>query len=277
MKKFAINPICFMLWGWFLFFNGFLVATNYLFAIVVHEYGHKFVAKKCGYFLSRFSISPYGFELGYYGQDINFEDETKIAIAGPLANIISSIFVCGLWWIFPSTYVLTNSFVYLSVLLALFNLLPAYPMDGGRIFVSYFSRYAKRENVQRVAKFLNLVLSLFFLILFVFFAFSNFNPSLLLMSIFMIVGLLNLKFETQFEKINIFTKVAKSFSKPIFLYVKSDEKIGDLLKKIETKRVVIFCLEIPNGRVILLSEKMVQKLSINYEINKKLSEIIKKY
>lgn len=277
MKKFSINPIFFLLFGWFLFFNGFLVAVNYLLAIAIHEFGHYFVAKRCGYALSKFSISPYGFELGYYGQSINFQDETKIALAGPLANFVSSIFVCGIWWIFPSVYAVSSSFVFLSVLLALFNLLPAYPMDGARVFISYFSRFTKREKMQRVTKIFNLFLSIFFLVLFVIFAFYNFNPSLFLVSIFMFVGLLDLRLETKFEKINIFTKHTKNFSKPIFLYVTNGNSLGDLLKKIETTKTIVFCLELQNGRIIFLSEKMVQKMSINYGIEKKLNEIIKKY
>lgn len=131
--------------------------------------------------------------------------------------------------------------------------------------------------MQNVAKIFNLFLSIVFLVLFIVFALFDFNPSLFLVSIFMFVGLLDLHLETKFEKINTFTKHTKNFSKPIFLYVTNGNSLGDLLKKIETTKTIVFCLELQNGRIIFLSEKMVQKMSINYGIEKKLNEIIKKY
>ena len=72
------------------------MALSYFFAILLHELGHFLTAKKLGYALSKFSLSPYGVELSYFQQDMNFADEFKIALAGPVVNLVSAFLVVGL-------------------------------------------------------------------------------------------------------------------------------------------------------------------------------------
>ncbi|MBP3431825.1 MAG: hypothetical protein J6K39_03115 [Clostridia bacterium] len=275
-RKFSIHPISVIVWVWLAVVMGAMQAFSYVVAIIVHELGHFCIAKKCGYKLSRFSLSPYGVSLSYLEQGFNHKDEFWIALAGPVLNLLASLVVVGLWWLVPGTYFFSVSFVETSVLLALFNLLPAYPMDGGRIFICFFSNFVDERNAKKFTLFVNLILSLLFAILFVVFCFVNFNPTFLLMSIFLFVGVVDLKFETKFEKINIFCKNEKPFSKPVLLSVNGDVTIGQILAKFQTCKTNIFCLTLGNGRVINLSEKMIINLSLNYPIETKLCQIFEK-
>lgn len=238
--------------------------------------GHYVVAKKLGYTLSRFSISPFGFELAYFEQRINYDDEIKIAFAGPFMNIASSFLICGLWWITPTTYFWTESFVAISMVLALTNLLPAYPLDGGRIFVGVCNHVMKEKTAVKITMIVNIILSSLCCVAFVFCLFYNFNPTLLALGIFLFSGMLKLKGKSQFDKINIFSKHTKNFVKPNFLYVDASATIGQMLAKLQPSKTTVFCVCFDDGRVVYISEKMLLKLSINYGIEKKLKIIFSK-
>lgn len=274
MKKFSINPVALVVWLWLVIMNGIIVATNYIFAIVIHELGHFLTAKKLGYRLSKFSLSPYGVELSYFGQNLNYRDELIIAFAGPLANFVSVFFVLGLWWVVPTIYFFTESFVCISLLIALVNLHPAYPLDGGRIFVSIGSHFVKEKTAKKITLFVNIFLGIIFFVLFVIFLFINFNPSLLLFSLFLFAGILDLRFSSKFEKINIFTKTMKNFTKPNIYCVGTETTLSELLSKLETTKTIIFCVILESGKIVNLSEKMVINLSLNFPINTKLNEIL---
>ncbi len=273
MKKFTIHPVSLIVWLWLLIVLGPLLAFSYILAIFIHEAGHFWVAKRLGYQLSKFSLSPYGVSLSYYQQELNHSDEIKIALAGPLINLFSVIVLLGFWWIYPEIYAFTEDFVFVSIMLALFNLLPAYPMDGGRIFTAMASNFMSTKTARKITITINLLLSGVFLCLFIAFLFINFNPTYLLFVVFLIFGVLDLKFVTKFEKINIFRKKTKNFAKPTIYQVNGEVKLANLLKKIQTGKTCLFVFQLPSGRVINLSEKMVVNLLVSYDYNATLGEI----
>ena len=277
MKKFSVHPVSIIIWIWLFLCFGIIHAANYLLAILFHELGHFFVAKLLGYSLKKFAISPYGFSLSYIEKDFDFRDELKIAAAGPLANFITAFFVFGVWWLFPTTYFFTESFVSISLILALFNLLPAYPLDGGRIFINISSYFVSDKVAKKITMIFNLFLSLLFLILFVIFLFINFNPTYLLFSFFLLVGVFELNFGSRYEKINVLKKTTKNFVRAEICCVNSSVTIREILKKMQTSKTKLFCLILENGRIINLSEKMIINLSINFSYDCKLEEIFEKH
>lgn len=275
LKKITIDPVCFILWVWLFLVLGVVVAVNYFLAILAHEAGHYFVAKKLGYKLSRFSFSPYGVSLSYFNQDLEISDELKVAFAGPLANFVTALCMISLWWVFPTTYFFTESFVYLSIILALLNLLPAYPLDGARMFICASANFFGEKLAKRITLILNIFLAIFFLVLFCVFCFLNFNPTYLLFAVFLIGGVLDLKQSSKYEKINIFSKKTKNFSKPEYFVVDENVSLNEILKKINPHKTTIFSLILENGKILNLSEKFIIELSFNYSINLSLKEILK--
>lgn len=276
MKKFSVHPVSVIVWVWLFAVLGMIVSLNYILAVVIHELGHYFVAKMLGYKLTNFSLSPYGAELKYHEQNLDCKDEVKIALAGPLANLISAFLILALWWICPTIYFFTESFVSISVLLALINLLPAYPLDGGRLFVCFASNFFNSKIAVKVTKFMNLFLSVVFFVLFSICLFINFNPTLLLFAVFLVVGILDFNFITKYEKINIFCKTTKNFVKPVLCYVNLQTKLKELLSKMQTSKTYIFYTVLENGKVVNLSEKMIINLSLKFDLNTKLFDIFEK-
>lgn len=276
MKKFSVHPLSFIVWIWLFFVFGFLSALSYLLAVLIHEWGHFIFAKKLGYKLSRFSISPYGFSLSYLNQDFNYKDEIKIAFAGPVLNILTSLAVVGVWWLVPEIYFYTQTFVVANIALALFNLLPAYPLDGGRIFIDVASCFFSTRTAKKLTQIFNIVLTIIFFILFVAFVFINFNPTYLLFACFLFVGAMDLGFESKYEKINIFAKIEKNFVKPEIYCVYPDVCLSELLEKIQSSKICVFYLILNSGKIVIFSEKLVLKLLKKYNFNEKLEKIIKK-
>ena len=128
-----------------------VVAVSLLFVLVtLHELGHSFAAQYFGYPTKQIILSP----LGGLAQLSDIPEkpiqEFIVAIAGPAVNIAIGIvmLVIGVSAGLPLTnYVfgglagfgleaLFGYVFFYNIVLALFNLMPAFPLDGGRIFRS---------------------------------------------------------------------------------------------------------------------------------------------
>ena len=98
-----------------------------------HECAHAFSASKLGYRLHAIVLMPFGAVLDGDLCDASIQDEIAIALAGPLCNLLTALAFGALWWFFPDLYAYTDTAFYLSLSVAIINLLPAYPLDGGRV------------------------------------------------------------------------------------------------------------------------------------------------
>lgn len=275
-QKFGINPAFFLIILWLILNLGSSPFLNYLLAILIHELGHYFVAKWLGYRLSKFSLSHYGVSLSYYGQELEERDDMLIALAGPFSNLITSLFCLALWWVFPVSYNFLASFVEVSLVIALFNLLPAFPLDGGRVFVSLCSKFIDREKAIKLTMIFNVIFASFFFVVFIVLCFINFNPTFLLFGVFLILGLLDLNFLSKYEKISAFNKSFKSFSKPRIYVVSEEVCLKDMLRKIRNNKTCLFVLMKDNGNSLLISDKQILNLSLKVDISKRIGDYLKK-
>lgn len=147
--------------------KGLIVGVLVLFSmVIVHELGHVFVATAYGYKIKEMEILPFGgvakLEHGRLGW--NPRHEAMIAVAGPLCNFIMIGIALFLFQMDLVAEPYLGSFIRGNLLLAFFNMLPAFPLDGGRILRAALSRtlgYRKATEVSiRMAFILSLVLIL---------------------------------------------------------------------------------------------------------------------
>ncbi len=115
--------------------------------VVLHELGHSLVAQRLGIEIKDITLLPIGGVARLTSLPERPMDEVKIAVAGPLVNVVlAPIFfaigiVLGASPLEPANILqggnsLGQIFAYLgliNVALVLFNLIPAFPMDGGRV------------------------------------------------------------------------------------------------------------------------------------------------
>lgn len=104
----------------------------YLF-VMIHELAHTVVARALGYQTPQIVLQPMGAAVQILNLGQDPKDEFYIALAGPVSNFVLAIILltCN----FTGSGIITN-LVALNLLLGLFNLIPVYPMDGGRILRS---------------------------------------------------------------------------------------------------------------------------------------------
>lgn len=123
-----------------------------LFALI-HELGHVLVARILGNKLLKFKIMPLGFSIFL---QTNIEDYNKkikkgnmyvlknliISIAGPITNII--IFLVAFF--LPIELMLKEKIIYINAIIAIFNLIPMYPLDGSKILQNALKLFCSNKE-----------------------------------------------------------------------------------------------------------------------------------
>ncbi len=117
--------------------GGYAVAAFFavllLLSVLVHEAAHALVARQCGFTVQRIVADFWGGHTAYQGDQSKPGAAAAVAVAGPLANgvlaLIGWLLVQnldqGVPWLLLSGFTFANGFV------AVFNLLPGLPLDGG--------------------------------------------------------------------------------------------------------------------------------------------------
>lgn len=113
--------------------GGFLLFLSAVLAALEHECAHAFAARRYGFTLDKIVLMPYGAVIKGDLKGIGRREELAVLLAGPLANGATALLFVALWWLYPETYPYTDTAAYISFSLFFVNLLPAYPLDGGRI------------------------------------------------------------------------------------------------------------------------------------------------
>lgn len=273
IAKIPIHPSFFLLLLWFLLFKDIISFIVFFTVVSSHEFGHYIIAKKLGYKLDNFYIAPYGASLNYKEKVFSYKDEILIACGGPAVNLIFSILCVALWWIFPVLYNYLNEFVFQSFMLCLLNLLPCYPLDGGRIFVGILSNNMPRKKAIKIIYNLNYIFSILIIISFIVMSFISFNPTLCICGCFLLLSSIDSKFEAKYQP-NIFLKKnVKNFSRPFFVIIEATTPIGIVAKHIETNRETIFIINIKN-KTIFVSENQIKDYLLNYPFNTQIQNCI---
>ncbi len=116
---------------------GVAVATAFLFfgSVLAHELSHALVAR-------RFGLKVEGITLFIFGGATTIDEDSRtpreeawIALAGPVTSLLIGLVLLGVDLLIaqPQLAALLGWLGFINVLLGLFNLIPGFPMDGGRV------------------------------------------------------------------------------------------------------------------------------------------------
>lgn len=185
---FTIHPL-FLLFGVFYALTGrFFLFLTYTLTAVMHEFAHAAAAARVGYRLRRIVLMPYGAIIRGDLEGISFKDEIFVALAGPLANAAAALGFIALWWLFPDAYPYTDTAAFASLGIAAVNVLPAYPLDGGRVLFCALAKKKGETFARKFCRAVSLVIGAAFLGLFVYGCFIEVNFSMLFFASFIIAG-----------------------------------------------------------------------------------------
>ncbi len=163
--SFLVLPLCF---GWIYGARGLFVVGFVFTCVTFHELSHAVQARRCGLVVREITLYPIGGVANVQAFGHDPAQEWRTAIAGPLFNFISAALlylpmrqwlgVSTLWhrdviWqmsldTWPKTFA---SCFWINPLLGVFNLLPAFPMDGGRILRSVLAQRLDYARATRIA------------------------------------------------------------------------------------------------------------------------------
>lgn len=161
--------------------------------VILHELGHALAARRYGIRTRDITLYPIGGVARLESIPRKPKEELVVALAGPLVNLV----IAGLLLPWANVPLLAGNeteiqigpgnfifaFAMVNAWLAVFNLVPAFPMDGGRVFRAVLSFWMDRAKATRVAAAFGQVIAVGF----IFLGFYV-NPFLVFIGLFIILG-----------------------------------------------------------------------------------------
>ncbi len=180
--------------GFMPYILGAVVSCGLFFGVLVHELAHSLVARKKGIAINSITLMIFG---GVATMEEGIPDpkvELPMALVGPIASLLFGL-LCGVLVYFVPSFipdparagVLIFLFGYLGVLniiLCFFNLIPAFPMDGGRVLRAWLAKRMPLHKATKIAADIGKGFAILFGIIGLF----AFSPFLILIALFIYIG-----------------------------------------------------------------------------------------
>jgi len=173
---------------------GTISALGLFFGVLVHELAHSLVAQKKGIAINSITLMIFG---GIATMEEGVPDpkaELPMALVGPIASLLFGLVCCGLVYVVPSLSVTSSTagvliFVFgylgvLNILLCFFNLIPAFPMDGGRVLRAFLAGRMPLHRATKIAADIGKGFAVAFGLIGLF----MFSPFLILIALFIYIG-----------------------------------------------------------------------------------------
>jgi len=193
VHPFAVDTSFFAL-GIYSYILGALISIGLFAGVLIHEMAHSLVARSYGLKINNITLLIFGgissIEEGTPDPDI----ELPVALAGPLMSLVVALACSGI--AYTADIAITDRFAagtlvfffgYLGLLnfiLFVFNLLPAFPMDGGRVLRAWLAKSKPLPEATRIAA----NLGKGFAVAFGIFAIITFSPVLIIIAVFIYLG-----------------------------------------------------------------------------------------
>lgn len=152
-------------------------------SVLIHELAHAYVANLKGWQVYGIRVDLF---TGSASVDTNIHERDSIPVvaAGPLSNLLISILCIPLYMVFSETSPIAGNFInslfIINLFMFIFNILPIYPMDGGRLLKDFL--FLKMRNNRRLAKKIAGSVSLLFSVALLAYSISIMAPLMIIFS-----------------------------------------------------------------------------------------------
>jgi Zn-dependent protease/CBS domain-containing protein len=134
---------------------GSAAALGLFVCVLLHEFGHSLVAMRYGYEIDSITLWLFGGVASFVEMPEDWRQELTIAVAGPIVSVllgaVSYLLFVGLPDSLPSVQFVLGYLALTNVLLAAFNMLPGFPMDGGRVLRALLARTRPHAKATQIA------------------------------------------------------------------------------------------------------------------------------
>ncbi len=230
--RLSIHPLFFVFGLYYALKGEILLFIIYTLTALAHEMGHSIVSAGLGYKLNKITLMPFGAVVSGDIEGLKITDQAKIALAGPLLNILVCALFVSCWWIFPESYAYTDTIVQANASMAIVNLLPSYPLDGGRILSAILASKLGKVKSIKICKIIGGALGASLLALFFVTIFIKINVSLLFFGLFVFFGAVSTEKENVY--VCLYTLLSKENLKRGVPYKKQGVDEDITIKKLIT-------------------------------------------
>jgi len=166
---------------------GVATALGLFVGVLLHELGHSWTARRYGITISSITLWIFGGMAHMEDLPEDWDIELYVALAGPAMSVLVGVVCYGLLFVVPPIPVVVfvvGALAVINVTLAVFNLLPAFPMDGGRVLRALLARSRPYAEATRIAAAVGKTIAVGLAVL----AVVAFAPLLLLIAMFVYVA-----------------------------------------------------------------------------------------
>ena len=166
---------------------GVATALGLFVGVLLHELGHSWTARRYGITITSITLWIFGGMARMEDLPEDWNVELYVALAGPAMSVLVGAACYASLFVLPAQPVLVvvvGSLAVINVTLAIFNLVPAFPMDGGRVLRALLARSRPYAEATRTAA----TVGKFMAVLMAILAVLAFAPILLLVAMFVYVA-----------------------------------------------------------------------------------------
>ncbi|MGN0804476.1 MAG: site-2 protease family protein [Candidatus Coproplasma sp.] len=265
--KVKIHPLFFLALIFCAVFGGLPLLLICLVTALLHECGHIFCAERLGFKCEEIKIMPYGASAVCDIEGIRAKDEIILALAGPFVNACICVVLAGLWWFFPISYAYTDTAMYANLAMLIVNLLPAYPLDGGRVVGCVLTKFLGKRKSEIVLKISAVICAI---ALVVGFFFTRYNISLPVFAVFLLFSAIEKK--PSAIRIDFSSKVKKTGKEIKYVLCNRDVTFLQAYKMLDDRRYLVLQLY-NNGEIAdEITQDELYSLSVRHSIYDKVFE-----